>query len=105
MTALQCFEAVARHMSFTLAAQDLFLTQGAVSKQIAQLEAMLCHPLFHRSPRGLSLTPPGKAYLYEVRTILNQVDASSRYVIGMRVKPCPSGRGRIARTPQASCSR
>lgn len=82
MTALQCFEAVARHMSFTLAAQDLFLTQGAVSKQIAQLEAMLCHPLLHRSPRGLSLTPAGKAYLYEVRTILNQVDASSRYVMG-----------------------
>lgn len=82
MTALQCFDAVARHMSFTLAAQDLFLTQGAVSKQIAQLEAMLCHPLFHRSPRGLSLTPAGKMYLAEVRSILNQVDASSRYVMG-----------------------
>lgn len=82
MTALQCFEAVARHMSFTLAAQDLFLTQGAVSKQIAQLEAMLCHSLFHRSPRGLSLTPAGKIYLFEVRTILDQVDASSRYVMG-----------------------
>ena len=82
MTALQCFEAVARHMSFTLAAQDLFLTQGAISKQIAQLEAILFQPLFHRSPRGLSLTPAGKMYLSEVRTILNQVDASSRYVMG-----------------------
>lgn len=69
-------------MSFTLAAQDLFLTQGAVSKQIAQLEAMLCHPLFHRSPRGLALTPAGKMYLSEVRSILNQIDISSRYVMG-----------------------
>ena len=82
MMALQCFEAVARHMSFTLAAQDLSLTQSAISKQIAQLEATLCQPLFHRSPRGLALTPAGRMYLSEVRTILNQVDASARYVMG-----------------------
>ena len=82
MTALQCFEAVARHMSFTLAASDVCLTQGAVSKQIAQLEALLHQQLFHRSPRGLSLTPAGKMYLAEVRHILNQVDVSARYVMG-----------------------
>lgn len=82
MMALQCFEAVARHMSFTLAAQDLSLTQSAISKQIAQLEATLCQPLFHRSPRGLALTPAGRMYLSEVRAILNQVDASARYVMG-----------------------
>ncbi len=82
MAALQCFEAVARHMSFTLAANDVFLTQGAVSKQIAQLEGHLCQQLFHRSPRGLSLTPAGRMYLSEVRQILNQVDIASRYVMG-----------------------
>ena len=82
IAALQCFEAAARHMSFTLAAQDLCLTQGAISKQIAQLEAMLCHRLFHRSPRGLALTPAGQMYLSEVRVILNQIDVSSRYVMG-----------------------
>jgi DNA-binding transcriptional LysR family regulator len=82
MMALQCFEAVARHMSFTLAAQDLFLTQSAISKQIAQLEATVCQALFHRSARGLSLTPAGRMYLGEVRSILNQVDASARYVMG-----------------------
>ena len=82
MMALQCFEAVARHMSFTLAAQDLFLTQSAISKQIAQLEATVCQALFHRSARGLALTPAGRMYLGEVRSILNQVDASARYVMG-----------------------
>lgn len=82
MAALQCFEAVARHMSFTLAANDIFLTQGAVSKQIAQLEGQLRQQLFHRSPRGLTLTPAGKMYLAEVRHILNQVDVASRYVMG-----------------------
>ncbi|MDR2324458.1 MAG: LysR family transcriptional regulator [Acidovorax sp.] len=82
MTALQCFEAVARRMSFTLAAHDLCLTQGAVSKQIAQLEALLHQQLFHRSPQGLLLTPAGKMYLADVRQILNQVDISARYVMG-----------------------
>ncbi len=85
MTALQCFEAVARHMSFTLAAQDLNLTQSAISKQIAQLEALLHQPLFHRSPRALALTPAGRMYLAEVCSILNQVDASARYAMGYGV--------------------
>ncbi|WP_312463452.1 LysR family transcriptional regulator, partial [Comamonas sp.] len=61
---------------------DLFLTQSAISKQIAQLEATVCQALFHRSARGLSLTPAGRMYLGEVRSILNQVDASARYVMG-----------------------
>ncbi|MGE8396738.1 MAG: LysR family transcriptional regulator, partial [Comamonas sp.] len=82
MNALQCFEAVARHMSFTLAAQELCLTQSAVSKQIAQLEAILHQTLFFRSSRGLTLTPAGKMYQVEVRNILNQVDISARYVMG-----------------------
>lgn len=48
MTALQCFEAAARHLSFTRAAEELHLTQSAVSKQVAQLEDMLRHHLFLR---------------------------------------------------------
>lgn len=43
MTALQCFEAVARHLSFTRAAEELSLTQSAMSKQVAQLEEQLQH--------------------------------------------------------------
>ncbi|MFO5998160.1 LysR family transcriptional regulator, partial [Pseudomonas aeruginosa] len=48
MTALQCFEAVARHLSFTRAAEELSLTQSAMGKQVAQLEEQLQHALFRR---------------------------------------------------------
>jgi LysR family transcriptional regulator, glycine cleavage system transcriptional activator len=80
-TALQCFEAAARHLSFTRAAQELHLTQSAVSKQVAQLEEMLCNPLFQRVRRRLHLTPAGALYLAEVNKILIQVDMSSRYIL------------------------
>ncbi len=81
MTALQCFEAAARHLSFTRAAEELHLTQSAVSKQVAQLEEMLHHHLFLRIRRRLQLTPAGSLYLAEVNKILTQVDMSSRYVL------------------------
>lgn len=81
MTALQCFESAARHLSFTRAAQELHLTQSAVSKQVAQLEEMLRHPLFHRVRRRLQLAPAGELYLTEVQKILTQVDISSRYIL------------------------
>jgi len=81
MTALQCFEAAARHLSFTRAAEELHLTQSAVSKQVAQLEEMLPHHLFLRIRRRLQLTPAGSLYLAEVNKILTQVDMSSRYVL------------------------
>ena len=45
ITALQCFEAVTRHLSFTRAAEELNLTQSAVSKQVAQLEELLHLPV------------------------------------------------------------
>ena len=80
-TALQCFEAAARHLSFTRAAQELHLTQSAVSKQVAQLEDMLSHPLFQRIRRRLHLTPAGALYLAEVNKILVQLDMSSRYIL------------------------
>ncbi|MGE7993580.1 LysR family transcriptional regulator [Pseudomonas sp. NPDC089554] len=81
MTALQCFEAAARHLSFTRAAEELHLTQSAVSKQVAQLEDLLRHHLFLRIRRRLQLTPAGALYLAEVNKILTQVDMSSRYVL------------------------
>ena len=81
MTALQCFEAAARHLSFTRAAEELHLTQSAVSKQVAQLEEMLCHNLFERVRQRLYLSPAGSLYLAEVHKILTQVDISSRYIL------------------------
>ena len=60
--AMQCFEAAARHMSFTRAADELNLTQSAVSKQVAHLEATLQHKLFRRVRRSLLLTPEGASF-------------------------------------------
>ncbi len=56
---LRSFEAAARHLSFTLAAEELFLTQSAVSRQIQQIEAGLGVPLFERRHRALALTDAG----------------------------------------------
>jgi len=61
MTALLEFEAVARHSSFTLAAQELGVTQAAVSKQIRLLEENLGRQLFQRLHRGIRLTSEGQA--------------------------------------------
>ncbi|MGE6108965.1 LysR family transcriptional regulator [Aeromonas sobria] len=60
---LQVFECAARHLSFTLAADELCVSPGAVSKQIAQLEARLGHPLFLRGTRCLALTPAAEQLL------------------------------------------
>ncbi len=80
LTALQCFEAVARHLSFTRASEELSLTQSAVSKQVAQLEELVQHLLFRRVRRSLQLTPAGSLYLVEVRKILTQVEMSTHYL-------------------------
>jgi len=60
LSALRTFEVAARHLSFTKAAAELHVTQGAVSQQIKQLEASLGFPLFHRGTRGLTLTEKGE---------------------------------------------
>lgn len=57
---LPAFEAAARHLSFTEAAAELFLSQSAVSRQIQQLEASLGVPLFERRHRALALTEAGR---------------------------------------------
>ncbi|MCE8025548.1 transcriptional regulator GcvA [Billgrantia aerodenitrificans] len=80
LAGLQCFEAAARHLSFTRAADELSLTQSAVSKQVAQLESILEHPLFRRIRRRLHLTPEGAIYLGEARKILAQLEMSTRYM-------------------------
>ncbi|WP_298722764.1 LysR substrate-binding domain-containing protein [uncultured Oceanisphaera sp.] len=81
IAAMQCFEAAARHLSFTRAADELSLTQSAVSKQVAQLESFLSRKLFRRVRRSLCLTPEGAIYIGEVRKILAQLEMSSQYVM------------------------
>lgn len=60
LTWLRCFEAVARCGSFTRAAQELHITQGAVSQQIKQLEGWLEVPVLQRLPREVLLTAEGE---------------------------------------------
>ena len=64
--ALACFEAAARHESYTRAAQELSLTQSAVSRQITALEDFLGVPLFRRTRHGVALTPGGLGYWRQV---------------------------------------
>ncbi len=78
--ALRVFEAAARHLSCTGAADELFLTQSAVSKQIRTLEVMLNATLFVRVNRGLVLTDAGRSYLDDVRPLLAQLAAASARV-------------------------
>jgi len=78
---MQCFEAAARHMSFTRAADELSITQSAVSKQVAQLEGYLQHKLFRRVRRTLVLTPEGSLYLTEVRKILALIEMSANTIM------------------------
>ncbi|MGR5542432.1 LysR family transcriptional regulator, partial [Vibrio campbellii] len=59
--AFRVFECVARHMSFTHAAQELYVTQGAVSRQVKQLEEFLGTELVVRKHRSIELTERGKA--------------------------------------------
>ena len=70
---LQAFEAVARLGSFTLAADELALTQSAVSRQVATLETQLGCLLLTRGPRHVSLTPQGEAYARAIRNALGQL--------------------------------
>lgn len=61
LNALRAFEASARHLSFTRAGEELFVTQAAVSHQVKALEERLGVRLFRRLPRGLALTDEGLA--------------------------------------------
>ncbi|WP_394788315.1 LysR substrate-binding domain-containing protein [Rhodoferax sp.] len=64
--ALVCFDTAARHESYTRAAQELALTQGAVSRQIAALEEFLGLTLFRRTRHGVALTAQGRDYARQV---------------------------------------
>lgn len=70
---LKGFDAAARHLSFTLAAEELFLTQSALSRQIKTLEDQIGHPLFHRGHRSLKLTEAGIALQPIVRDALGEI--------------------------------
>lgn len=71
---LRCFDAAARHGSFTRAAEDLCVSQGAVSQQVKQLEQWLGRLLLLRSPRALTLTPEGRLLGRVLRESLQSIE-------------------------------
>jgi LysR family glycine cleavage system transcriptional activator len=73
LNGLRAFEAAARHLSFTVAASELNVTQTAVSHQIRRLEEELGIRLFVRQNRALALTPEAKEYLPGVRAAFNDL--------------------------------
>lgn len=79
---LRSFEASARHLNFTSAANELNLTQAAISQQIKGLESQLRVTLFRRLPRGLELTEAGKAYMPAVREAIDRLAAVTDELFG-----------------------
>lgn len=73
LDAIRGFESAARHLSFTAAAEELFITQSAVSKQVKSLEDALGVALFLRGGKGLSLTPEGRQLFEAARASLAQL--------------------------------
>src|SRR6266568_6312334 len=78
---LKGFEAAARHLSFTRAAEELFLTQSALSRQMQTLEEQLGMPLFERRHRQLLLTEAGQVLHATAKTVL---DALTQAVAAIR---------------------
>ncbi|MCD5995351.1 LysR family transcriptional regulator [Pseudomonas sp. CDFA 602] len=83
-TALVSFESAARHESFTKAAHELSLTQGAICRQIGGLEEYLGVELFRRSRRGVKLTEAGLSYSRRVATQLDAVERDTLSVMGQQ---------------------
>ena len=82
LSAARAFEAAARALNFTHAAEELGQTQGAISHQVRELEARLGVRLFERGARGLQLTEAGLRYLPFVREALDRLRAGEELLRG-----------------------
>ena len=80
LRALRAFVVSAKHLSFTRAAEDLYVTQAAVSLQVKQLEEFLEIQLFTRGSRSLTLTEQGTTYLHDVRIALEELATATERV-------------------------
>lgn len=100
LNALRAFEAAARHRSFTRAAEELHVTQAAISHQVRQLEEWLGRKLFERSGHSLTLTVEGRSYLPELTRALDSLAAATERLSGsalagpLRISVLPSFAGK-----------
>lgn len=85
LNALKVFEAAARHLSFSKAAQELCLTHGAISKQIKILEEYFNKQLFNRLGRGLQLTAAAQDYYNNISSALDSIDSSSKLLNDFKI--------------------
>ena len=81
LNAVKAFEAAARHESFTRAAEELCVTQGAVSHQVKSLEAELGLKLFNRERQRLVITEAGRNYLEVVRDAFDRIAAGTERLV------------------------
>lgn len=81
LNAVRAFEAAARQVSFSKAAEELHVTRGAISRQVALLEDWLGQPLFLRGSSQLVLTDTGRNYLNEVSAALTRLAFASEYLM------------------------
>ena len=84
LNALKAFEAAARHESFTKSAQELNVTQGAVSHQVKALEAELGLRLFNRERQRLVITDAGRTYLEVVRDAFDRLAVGTNRLLQMQ---------------------
>jgi len=94
--ALACFEAAARHESYTRAAEELALTQSAVSRQVGALEAFMGMALFRRTRHGVQLTAAGADYARQIR---RQLDAMERDTLDAMARQGTGGALQLAAVP------
>ncbi|MBF0168557.1 MAG: transcriptional regulator GcvA [Alphaproteobacteria bacterium] len=78
LASLKAFEAAARHLSFTRAAEELHVTQAAVSHQVKSLEDFLGQSMFVRLTRALQLTPAGEAYAPVLKDAFEAIELATR---------------------------
>ncbi|WP_377292737.1 LysR substrate-binding domain-containing protein [Rhizobium sp. SG2393] len=82
LTALRSFEAAARRLSFTLAAEDLFVSQAAISRQVRELEMLVGQPLFERGHRAIALTDAGARLMAVVGPAFHAMDDALEALMG-----------------------
>jgi LysR family glycine cleavage system transcriptional activator len=74
LTSLRSFEAAGRHLSFSRAAEELFVSQAAISRQVRELEALIGQPLFERLHRRVELTEIGKRLVAQLTRSFDEID-------------------------------
>lgn len=80
LQALRAFEAAARHENFSAAAESLHVTHGAVSRQVAALEAWLGVQVFHRHGKRVQLTDDGRRYGYAIQAAFDNIAAATEHL-------------------------